>query len=379
MLDLKERSHKKVFSLIRAQGDVSGSMLAKQTEMQPSSLVYILRHLKDRGLITMSGYGSSTLKGGKRPLLWRVNPKFGCIMGLDVMRHAIRAVVVNLAGEILLKVEKEFNPGNPDKTISRINKTIAEVISEAGLKNGKLLYISIAIPGVVNPVTHHVIHSVALDIFDYDLKSRIAREFDIPTGIINDANAGAIGEQWFSKNGSIVKNILYVIYNPMAGGMGLGVVLNQKLYLGSNGIAGEFFSGVSSLEVIISELIKDFPKEKIMVPVSKISEIHISDLYTYMKRGCGFSLLVLEELSRQVAHEICKINGLFDPEKIILGGDLSICEDLCCNEILNALKELLSKYYPFKINGPLVEYAHHKIFSAAIGATALYLAEELAY
>jgi predicted NBD/HSP70 family sugar kinase len=377
MLDLKERSHKKVFSLIRAQGNVSGAMLAKQTEMQPSSLVYILRHLKDRKLIKMSGYGSSTFKGGKKPLLWQVNPDFGNILGLEVMRHAIRAVLVNLAGEIVLKVEKEFNPGKPEKTISRIQKTIAEVIYESGVKPEKLLYISIAVPGVVDPISHQVIHSYALKFFDFDLKSRIMTEFSIPTGIINDANAGALGEQWFSQTGSSASNILYIMYNPMAGGMGLGVILNQKLYLGSNGIAGEFFSSVPSLELIISNLIRKIPRENIMIPVSNINEIQISDLFAYMKRGCEFSFQVLEELSRQVSVEISKITGLFDPEKIILGGDLSICEDLCCNEIILALKELLSKYYPFIIKVPTIEYAHHKVFSAAIGATALYLSEEL--
>ncbi|MBW6480863.1 MAG: ROK family protein [Bacteroidales bacterium] len=378
MLDLKERSHKKVFALIRAQGEVSGAMLAKQTEMQPSSLVYILRHLKEKSLIRISGYGSSTERGGKRPVLWQVNPDYGNILGLEVMRHSIRAVMVNLAGDILMKAEKEFTPGRTEKTISRILTTISEVISETCNLPGKLLYISLAVPGIVDPVTHRIIYSFGLKLENFDLKTYVMDRFNISTGVINDANAGALGEQWFNTGEKFVNNILYIMYNPLAGGMGLGVVLNRKLYTGSNGIAGEIFSRVPSLKQIIEEKINEIPAEDILMPVNRpVSEIQISDLYSYSRKGCKLSMAVLAGLSKQVAKEISKITGLFDPERITLGGDLSICENLCCDEIMVALKGLLENHYPFKIKIPRVDYAKTKIFSAATGATALYLSDEL--
>jgi predicted NBD/HSP70 family sugar kinase len=379
MLELKERSHKKVFSLIRAQGRVSGAVLSKQTEMQPSSLVYILRHLKDKNLIRLSGFGTSTDKGGKRPVLWEVNPDYGTIMGLEVMRHAIRAVVVNLAGEVLMKVEKEFNPGRTEKNITRIINTITEIISEAGVAAEKLLYIALAIPGVVDPVTYKVVYSYGLKMEDYDLRSQIAEHFNIPIGIINDANAGALGEQWFNKGENFINNLLYIMYNPLVGGMGLGVVVNQKLYTGSNGVAGEIFSRIPSLQQIIRETLEQEPDIKRVIPTSRdITTIHISDLYNYSKKDCQLSISVLAKLSKLAAKEISKITGLFDPERITLGGDLSICENLCCNEIVLALRELLVMHYPFKIQIPQIQYARAKIFSAAIGATALYLSDELA-
>lgn len=378
MLGLKERSHKKVFALIRAQGNVSGALLSKQTEMQPSSLVYILRHLKEKNLIRVSGYGNSTTKGGKRPVLWQVNPDYGKILGIEVMRHAIRGVLVNLAGEVIMKVEKEFSPGRTEKNISRIISTISEIIAESGDNNEKPLYISLAVPGIVDPATHRIVYSFGLKLEDFDLRSHIVDTFDIPTGIVNDANAGALGEQWFNQGESFINNILYIMYNPLAGGMGLGVVINQKLYTGSNGIAGEIFSRVPSLVQIIKSQQEITPKESILLPLPEnIASIQISDLYLYSKKGCPLSLNVLSNLSKLVAKEISKITGLFDPERITLGGDLSICENLCCNEIVKALRELLENHYPFKVQIPQIEYAHTKVFSAAIGATALYLSDEL--
>jgi len=380
MLDLKERSHKIVFSLIRSQGEVSGAELARQIEMQPSSLVYILRHLKGKGLIELSGYGSSTLKGGKRPVLWRVNPGYGNILGVEVMRNAIRGVLVDLSGEVLLRVEKEFSPGRTEKTISRILKTIHDILNESGTTASKLLFISIAVPGIVNPFNHKIIYSFGLKMEDFDLRSYIHDEFGVPVGVVNDANAGALGEQWFSNDNFLKSNLIYLMYNPIAGGIGLGAVINEKLYSGSNGVAGEIFSRVPGVEQIINSEIEKIERKSILLnPGDDYKNVQISDLYFYARKNCALSMHVLQILSHLVAREISKIIGLFDPERIIIGGDLSICEKFICDKISGELNAFMHNYYPFEFKAPVIDYARNKVFSPSIGSTALYLSGELHY
>jgi predicted NBD/HSP70 family sugar kinase len=379
MLELTERSHKRVFSLIRAQGNISGALLSRQTDMQPSSLVYILRHLNDKKLIRISGLGASTEKGGKRPVLWEVNPEYGNILGIEIMRNALRAVLVNLAGEVLIKVEKEFSPAAPQKNFTRILSTIHEIIAESGDEAKKLLYISLAIPGVVDPFTHRIIFSRELKMENFDMKTPLQSHFNIPVGIVNDANAGALGELWFNRGDQAINNIIHLTYNPQAGGMGLGIVINQKLFMGSNGIAGEFYSQAPSMQQIITTIQTDYPGlESLITSAKSIEEIQIADLIKYATKNCGLSMKVLSHLNHLVAIEIARITGLFDPERVTLGGDLSICSNQCRDEIILSLKELLRNHYPFKIKIPQIHYAKFKIFSTAIGASALYLSEELA-
>lgn len=378
MLELKEGSHKLVFSLIRAHGEISGAILSRYTAMQPSSLVYILRHLKSKGLIRLSGYGNSTVKGGKRPLLWEVDPDFGSIIGVEVMRNAIRGVVVNLAGSILLKVEKEFSPGQTEKTIERILRTIQELLDESSLTVKQILYIALAVPGIVHPNDHRIIYSYGLKMENFDLRTHITEKYNTDVGILNDANAGALGEQWFGKTNGRSSNLLYVMYNPVAGGVGLGTIINKELYTGSNGLAGELFSRVPSLQQIIKEGIKETDPNTILLPVNKENyNNQIPEIYFYSKKGCALSLYVLRGLSKLISKEIGRITGLLDPEKIILGGELSICEDFICSEIRKDLGEWIHKSFPFKINVPEVDYARNKIFSPSIGATAMYLSSKL--
>jgi predicted NBD/HSP70 family sugar kinase len=374
MIPITEPSQKRVFSLIRAQANASGANLAKQTGMQPSSLVYILNNLKDKGLIRVSGHGNSTSRGGKKPVLWQVNPEYGNILGMEVMRHGIRAVLVNLAGEVILKAEKDFRPGTPDKIVSRIQKIISEIISESGQPIDKLLYISLAVPGIVDPVSHNIIYSYGLNLKDFDLKAHIIDQFGIPTGVMNDANAGAVGDQWFTGLDLSVNNALYLSYNPLAGGMGLGIIINRNLYTGSNGLAGEFSIRVPALHVIIRDKLKTTDEAGILLMGAENPDsVQISDLFLYAKKGCVLSNEVLSALCKQVASEISRMIGLFDPDRITLGGDLSICEHMCCSEVMHHLKAMLQIDYPFMMTIPRMDYARSKVFAVAIGATALYL------
>ncbi len=374
MIPITEPSQKKVFALIRAQGNASGANLAKQTKMQPSSLVYILNNLKEKGLIHISGQGNSTSRGGKKPVLWQVNPEYGNILGLEVMRHAIRAVLVTLAGDVILKAEKDFSPGPPDKIVSRILNIISEIINESGQPINKLLCISLAVPGIVDPVYHNIIYSYGLKLKDFDLKSYIIDAYGIPTGVINDANAGAIGDQWFTGLDMSISNSIYLSYNPLAGGMGLGIVINRKLYTGSNGLAGEFSIRVPALSVIIKDKLKSIDKSDILLPgYDDPDSVQIADIYASAKMACTLSNQVLSALCKQVASEISRMIGLFDPDRITLGGDLSICEHMCCSEVMHHLKAMLQIDYPFMMKIPRMDYARPKVFAVALGATALYL------
>ena len=376
MIPVKEPSHKKVFSLIRAQGQASGAMLAKQTGMQPSSLVYILNNLKEKGLIKVCGHGNSTAKGGKRPVLWQIDPDFGCILGLEVMRSAIRAVLVNLAGDVILKAEKDFTPEEPDRIVLRICNTIKEIIDENSFATKRLLYISLAVPGIVDPGSHEIIYSYGLKLQNFDLKTKIAEFFGVPSGVINDANAGVIGDQWFTGLDLSINNSLYISYNPVAGGIGLGIVINRKLYTGSNGLAGEYSFRIPALKQIVKENLETINAKQVLLGVdNKLDNIQISEIFSHAKKGCELSNQTLSSLCKHVAAEISRLIGLFDPDRITLGGDLSICEHMCCSEILIHLKTMLEVDYPFMMQIPRIDYARSKVFAVAIGATALYLTD----
>ena len=85
---LTENSHKQVLNIIRTHREVSGAEISRLTGLQPSTILYILRILDRKGFIAISRTGDSTQKGGKKPVLWKIRPDIGVMLGIEVFKQA---------------------------------------------------------------------------------------------------------------------------------------------------------------------------------------------------------------------------------------------------------------------------------------------------
>ena len=98
-----------------------------------------------------------------------------------------------------------------------------------------LIGIGLCVPGLVN-TEQQVMFTPNIDWnYNLDLKSLIEQEFKVPVFIENEANAGAYGERVFGA----AKNYENIIYVSVGTGIGIGIVINNDLYRGVNGFAGE--------------------------------------------------------------------------------------------------------------------------------------------
>jgi len=70
---------------------------------------------------------------------------------------------------------------------------------------------------------------------DHPLAAAISRRYGVPCALLNDANAGALGEQrWGAGRG--ISDVLYVTVST---GVGAGLVLGGRLHAGAHGLSGE--------------------------------------------------------------------------------------------------------------------------------------------
>jgi len=69
-----------------------------------------------------------------------------------------------------------------------------------------------------------------------NLKKLLVRKFKVPASVINDAKAFGLAEATIG-SGSKYKSVAGMILGT---GIGVGVVINKKVYFGKDGLAGEF-------------------------------------------------------------------------------------------------------------------------------------------
>lgn len=148
-------------------------------------------------------------------------------LAIDVGGTKIYSTIVNEKGEIIGEIEKHQTP----KTFAEIKTLFSEIIS----KHEKYVdVIAFATCGAVNNTNNGILGStgnIAPEYPSMDFKSLSKK----PVFVENDANCAAWAEHIIGSS----KGMPYSIMLTLGTGVGGGIILNNKLYKGKNGAAGE--------------------------------------------------------------------------------------------------------------------------------------------
>lgn len=218
-----------VLETIVNTGPVSRAGLSKKLGLTKATISTIAQILIDHNLIIE--IGSAETEKGRRPILLEFNYKSGHVISLDISLEHITVLTCDLKGThcrlkqykntamgiAILPVLKEIL----EKTIAKLPDVIHGVIG-----------ISIGVHGIVHDNKTAFTPYYSLD--EIDLSKELSDHFNIPVFIENEANLSVLGERTFYFNYPNIINI------SVHSGVGMGILLNDKLYRGNHGYAGEF-------------------------------------------------------------------------------------------------------------------------------------------
>ena len=175
--------------------------------------------------------------------------------------------------------------------------------------------------------------------------------------IENDATATAISEKIFG-NGKSQDNFLYI---TMSTGIGGGVFINNRIYRGSLGMAGEFGHMVidplgpvcgcgrrGCFEIMaggkgtlrIAEAMNTYAKSPYLkkIPPEKLEARHVFDGAEAGDKEC---VRVIDKVVENMTRGVANLVNIFDPEAIMIGGGLSNSKELVVDGIAERLQEEL--------------------------------------
>ncbi|WP_434325375.1 ROK family protein [Mycoplasma capricolum] len=248
---------------------------------------------------------------------------------------------------------------NSIKTISIKDELIKQLIDIIG-SNLPFDGIGIATAGVVDK--NGVIKFANQNIKNYsnfDLKTYI-KDFLIscknlvPIEIINDANSASYIEYVNDKK---IKNSITL---TLGTGVGMGIILNEKLFLGNNGIAGEIAAIKNSNKIIDTELSWSKFIEKLN---QQKYHYDSSDIWTLYNQN-NFYKEQIDIYLDKLVNLLCTISYLLSPEVIYLGGGFSYCSE----QILELINIRFKKEFVFyNINPIQIKYTLNKNDSGILG------------
>ncbi len=353
--DLKVLNRIKVLNTVRKNGPIARYEVAKLTALTPPAVTVIVNELIKVGVIQETGWGESS--GGRRPVMLELNPRFGYIFAVRLQHGIVNTALLDLAGTILESRHQKLDTTHPDEVVSIIVLSLNLILSGNGISREKVFCCGVASPGLVNSYEGIVERSSNLDWGRFPLAAMLSQCLDgLPVHVENISNAAALGEKTYG-NGVGCENLVYL---NLSVGIGAGIIINNALFGGARGYAGE----IGSARVLYPTVVGDenvvkystfeqacsvrtiLERIKAVVTEQEFAKLGLSKARLTIEEALLSPLIeipevreIINEVSLLIGIKVAELIHLFNTDRVILGGELTRVGDLLLNTIIQTVKE----------------------------------------
>lgn len=264
-------------------------------------------------------------------------------LGIDLGGTNIVAGVVDENYNIVATAKCKTNCPRPtDEIIDDMAKVALEAIENAGLSVSDIEAAGVGAPGSIDPVNGIVVYSNNLDFYDVEMGKALKERTGIDFYLENDANAAAYGE-FIAGAGKGTNNFVMI---TLGTGVGGGVIIDGKIFGGSNYAGAELGHTVISMEGEIctcgrhgcweayasaTALIRQTKQAMIKYPDSAMWELCDNDInnvsgitaFDAMRKGDAAGKMVVDKYVYYISVGISNNINIFQPEIICIGGGVS--------------------------------------------------------
>ena len=275
-------------------------------------------------------------------------------VGIDLGGTNIVAGVVDEQYNILAKASTKTNCPRPDREIAKD----IQAVENAKLTMDQIEWVGIGTPGIANSRDGVIEYSNNLGFVNTPMVKYIQEDIDKPVFVENDANAAAYGE--FVAGAAKGANNAVCI--TLGTGVGGGIVIDGKIYAGSN-FAGaeightvisvdgpqctcgrkgcfEVFSSATGLIRMTKESMAQNPDSSMHKLVAERGgKVSARIAFDAMRLGDAAAKAVVDDFIKYLAAGITNTINIFQPDILCIGGGV-------CNEgdaLLLPVKELVAK------------------------------------
>ncbi len=238
---LRRMNQRLLLDRLFAHGAAIRPRLARETGLSLPTVIAALRDLEDAGLVRPAG--RQVLEHGRPAAAYEANPAAGRVLAVDVGREKLRVLVADLAGEPLgPPLEVRNRARTADALVDQVESVVTQAAEAAGIKAADVTHTVIGSPGVLDPGRGRIRYASNLPGWQRPgLAETLAERLGAALTIDNDANLAALGEHAYGA----ARGLENFVYLQLGTGVGLGLVLDGRLYRG-RGAAGEIGFWLSS-------------------------------------------------------------------------------------------------------------------------------------
>ncbi len=344
----------------------------------------VILDLITEGLV--KDYGKLESNGGRRPNLYGLVDDYGYYLGVDVKRANINIAVSNLSKNLVYaEMDIPFTLSNDEQSLESLCTIINAFISELPFSKDKIIGAGVSLPGRINQHTGQSFNSFYFKQANQEsLSETIKRSIGLKVFLENDSRAMALAE--FSAG--VARGYENVLFLNVGHGIGVGIIINGKLYYGKSGFSGEvghipFYdneiictcgkkgcleteaSGWALVNKFKSKLSKGYSST---LAYKKFDDIRLPHIIDAAINDDVLAIELLAEIGEKLGKGISVLINIFNPEIVVLGGLMAKTGDI----IKLPIKSALNKYSLSLVsNDTPVEMTEMKDQGGVLGACLL--------
>lgn len=354
VVEQKNNSQKrKIIKHLFLHGAMTNTDLGKFVKLSTPKIIGLLNELKEEGLVEELGQGNSS--GGRRPNLYGNKEDAFYIIGISINIYKVSVSIFNAKNQKITNDQiLEHTISHGTSIIDPIVEFTENVIREKQIPREKILGIGIEMPGMVDSETG--INKTYM-VSDKPVAQVFREKFGMEVLIENDAKTRAFAELRFG----LAHNRKNALVFHLDWGVGLGIIVNGKLYKGRDGFAGEFghlpmvdnqmlckCGKQGCLETVASgTAIARMAKEGINAGKSTFLEAiydneqgnnEIRNVVKAATMGDQYSISILANVGHWLGKGFAYLIQIFNPETIILGGRMAEASQFILPPIQQAIQ-----------------------------------------
>ena len=311
------------------------------------------------------------------------------VLAVDLGATKTLAALVRRDGAVLSR-QRFPTPQVPRQAAEAVVSCLRQLLEAQSLAPRQVVGVGLAAAGLCNPQTGVIAQSPNLPAWrDVPLGPWVQQALGAPVFLANDANAAALGELHYGTG----QGLADFIYVTVSSGIGAGLVLGGKLYLGHSFTAGEVghlvvepsgpacgcgsrgcleavASGLAIAQEAARRLRHGEPSLLNELTGGQPEQVSAELVHRAALAGDALAIQMVKDAGRYLGIAFAGLVNVLNPQAIIVGGGLSKMGELLLGPARAALRQ---RAYPLAAGGCVVAVTSLGDEGGLLGAAALLL------
>lgn len=301
--------------------------------------------------------GKKDNSSGRIPMVYDLVPTAGYFIGVNPEMNCLALAASDFAGNLITeKTRVPYVYENSPENLEEISRIINEFIESLPVSREEILQVCVNMAERVNPVQGN-----AYNMFTFlkeSLTDKLTQLIQLPVCIENDTRSMAFAELIKGQ----CKGLKDAIFVNVCWGIGIGIIIDGKLYQGKSGFSGEIGhmhiynndiichcgkTGCMETETSGSALLRKMNQklqeggtsvltDKVM---KQHQELTLQDILDAIQKEDVLSIESLQRMAVELGTNLAGIINTFNPEMLVIGGDLSVTGDYLTQPICMGIKK----------------------------------------